>query len=92
MKDPSRRENGLARLEKFEAANPGYEIQGTLSKESIEFAQGVLADLAQFKRGISHNSTNPSSGMNGSGEPMNNPQDMRMGSSLEQANSFAGRP
>lgn len=76
LKDPSRRENGLARLEKFEEANPGYDYQRNLSKEGVEFCQGVMLDLNRFKRGISHNSTNPSSGLAGSTEP-GNPQDNR---------------
>lgn len=86
----------MARLEKFEEANPSFDYQRNLSKEGVEFCQGVMLDLNRFKRGISHNSTNPSSGgMAGSTEPAGNPQDNRptsMQGSLDGVKGFPSRP
>ena len=50
-------------------------------------------DFNRFKRGISHNSTGPSSNMAGSMEPTGQPQDNRnMQGSLDGVNNFANRP
>ena len=58
LKEPLKREQGLAKLEKFERTNVGYDYSKHLEKESVGWAQAVKADLVTYKQRMTDPSTN----------------------------------
>ena len=62
LKDPATKQNGLAKLEKFQRNNPTYNFGANFEKEGKMFAQQVMIDLENFKKSSSNmGSTNATS-------------------------------
>ena len=61
LKDPSRMEIAIPKLDKFSKANPTYNFQANLIKESQDFCDLVMGNLSSFRNGNSWKSTNEDS-------------------------------
>ena len=66
LKDPSKIEAAISKLDKFSKANPTYNFKLNLTKESEEFANRIMNHLEQLRNGNSYKSTNDDS-LNASG-------------------------
>lgn len=53
LKDPSKADMGLQKLDKFAKQNPDYDFARNLKNESDQFAMNVLDRLEKFKNGQS---------------------------------------
>ena len=69
LKDPSKLEQAIPKLDKFSKQNPSYDFVKNLQKESEDFAKRIMTNLEQYRNGASwgNKSTNEDS-MNASGQ------------------------
>jgi hypothetical protein len=65
LRDPSKYDQGIIRLEKFSKNNPNYDYKEKLDKESLEFSKQVLNSLKESQKGNSWKSTNNSDSLGG---------------------------
>jgi hypothetical protein len=84
LKDPSRMEQGIEKLNKFTKQNPTYDYQKHLLKESESFAQTVNGNLTAHRSGKSWQST--TGGSEGQEPQSSNPQSAQI-SKMDQLKS-----
>jgi hypothetical protein len=65
LRDPSKYDQGIVRLEKFSKNNPHYDYKDKLERESEQFSSKVLSSLNQAQKGLSWKSTNNSDSLGG---------------------------
>lgn len=65
LRDPTKYENGIARLDKFTKNNPHYDYKDKLDRESEQFSKKVISSLTQAKNGNSWKSTSNSDSLGG---------------------------